>query len=268
MDAVRPQVFLRRFVYRRALSRIGSAELITTKLRGAGRAGAFLFSVMTRFALTLASCLFVTSSIADAQTTALTAVPRKAPPPTALAPTIAQRLSPESVQVILNKGATTLDFWWVAGLPAKGGTASASWADVEEGSLVGAVSISSDFRDIRGRVIKAGIYTLRYGIQPQNGDHLGVSPYREFLLLSPAAIDNNPSPRGHEGTIELSKQAIGGSHPGVWSLDPPVARDAPLKLHKTELEHDAVIMEIPITRDGKPSGVLKFGVVLIGKIEA
>jgi hypothetical protein len=150
----------------------------------------------------------------------------------------------------------------------KAGANAASWADVEEGSLVGAVKIPADFRDIRGRVIKAGVYTLRYGIQPQNGDHLGVSPFREFLLLSPAAADQDPAPRGHDGTVEISKQSIGGSHPGVWSIDPPVASGAALALHKTELGHDAVIMEVPVVRDGKPSGSLKFGLVLVGKIEA
>jgi hypothetical protein len=211
----------------------------------------------------------VVSVLLTAQGTGgLAATRQKAAVPAALAPAVAQSLSPEGVRVIVNNGATTLDFWWTTGLAVKAGTAAASWADVEEGALVGAVNLSSSFRDIRGRVIKPGVYTLRYGLQPQNGDHLGVSPYREFLLLSPAGVDKDPAPHGHDGTIELSKQSIGGSHPGVWSLDPPVAAGAVLAVHKTELDHEAVIMEIPITRDGKASGTLKFGVVLIGKIEA
>ena len=198
---------------------------------------------------------------------ALAATPQKAQPPDAIAPAILQKLAADGVRVDV-KPSTTLEFWWVAGLPLRPGSGAPSWTDVEEGALVGAVRIPVDFRDIRGRVIKAGVYTLRYGIQPQNGDHLGVSPFREFLLLSPAAVDQDPAPRGHDGTIEISKQSIGGSHPGVWSIDPPVASGAPLSLHKTELGHDAVIMEVPVARDGKPSGSLKFGLVLVGKIEA
>lgn len=197
----------------------------------------------------------------------LAATLQKAQPPEGAAPAISQKLAPDGVRVAVGK-TVTLDFWWVAALPLKAGGTAASWADVEEGSLVGAVRIPADFRDMRGRVIKAGVYTLRYGIQPQNGDHLGVSPFRDFLLLSPVAADQDPAPRGHDGTIELSKQSIGGSHPGVWSIDPPVAGAAPLSLHKTELGHDAVIMDVPVVRDGKPSGSLKFGLVLIGKIEA
>ena len=198
---------------------------------------------------------------------ALAATPQKAQPPDGIAPAISQKLAADGVRVVVNP-ATTLDFWWVSGLSLKPGANAASWMDVEEGSLVGAVKIPADFRDIRGRIIKAGVYTLRYGIQPQNGDHLGVSPFRDFLLLSPVAVDQDPAPRGHDGTIEISKQSIGGSHPGVWSIDPPVASGAPMSPHKTELGHDAVIMEVPVVRDGKPAGSLKFGLVLIGKIEA
>lgn len=191
-----------------------------------------------------------------------------AAPPDTLAGPIAGELSPGGVRAVVSKGPVTLDFWWVAALPMKAGSGQPSWADLEEGTLVGAVNVAAEFRDVRGRVIKPGVYTLRYGIQPSDGDHLGVSPYREFLLLSPAAVDLDPVALGHDGTIALSKQAIGGSHPGVWSIDPPVAQQAPLQIHRTEFEHDAVIVEVPVNREGKPAGALRFGVVLIGRIEA
>ena len=201
------------------------------------------------------------------QSAPLTATAHTTPVPDGLAKPVAALVAPGGVRVVGAKGPVTLDFWWVAGLPMKEGS-TVAWSDVEEGTLVGAVNISADYRDIRGRIIKAGLYTLRYGIQPQNGDHLGVSPFRDFLLVSPAGVDKDPAPHGHDGTIELSKQAIGGSHPGVLSIDPPVTTAAPLSLHKTELDHDAVIMEVPVTRSGKPAGTLKFGLVLVGRIEA
>jgi hypothetical protein len=212
----------------------------------------------------LAVALLASSPVQNA---ALTASAHTSPVPDALAKPVAALLAPGGVRVVVAKGPVTLDFWWVSALPLKEG-AAISWNEVEEGALVGAVNIPSEYRDIRGRIIKPGVYTLRYGIQPQNGDHLGVSPFRDFLLVSPAAVDKDPAPHGHDGTVELSKQAIGGSHPGVLSIDPPVATAAPLSLHKTELDHDAVIMEVPVTRAGKPAGSLKFGLVLVGKIEA
>jgi hypothetical protein len=152
-----------------------------------------------------------------------------------------------------------LDFWWVKSLPQP------SWQQLEEGTLVGAVRVSAVYKDIRGRVIKPGVYTLRYGIQPANGDHLGVSPFREFLLLSPAAADTDVKPTGHEGTVDLSKQTIGGSHPAVWSLDPPALTDAaPLSSRTNDAGHEAIVFEVP-SASGAP---LRFGLILAGKIEA
>lgn len=171
---------------------------------------------------------------------------------------ISGKLSAGGVKASL--ASNTLTFWWVKELPMKSSTPA--WDDVPEGTLVGAVKIDKDLRDIRGRVVRAGAYTLRYGVQPANGDHLGVSPFREFLLLCPAAQDTDAAPRGHDGTIDLSKQTIGGSHPAVWSLDPPVASEAPLTVHTTDLGHKALVMEVPI-----PGGMLRFGLVLVGRIE-
>lgn len=210
------------------------------------------------------AALFLSISVL-LQGAALSGAPHSDPVPSELAPPLAAHLAAGGVRATAS--GTTLTFWWVKALPVTAGSAAASWAGVEEGSLVGAVSIDAPFRDIRGRVIKPGVYTLRYGIQPANGDHLGVSPYRDFLLLSPAAIDTDAAPTGHDGTIDLSKKTVGGSHPAVWSIDPPVATEAPLAVHTTDLGHDALVVEVPITRGGQP-GTLRFGLVLIGKIEA
>lgn len=183
-------------------------------------------------------------------------------PPPELAPAVSALIAPSGARV--SAPGVTLDFWWVKALPLSG-TGAPSWEHVEEGTLVGAVRVSAVYRDIRGRTIKPGVYTLRYGIQPANGDHLGVSPFREFLLLSPAAADTDVKPTGHEGTVELSKQTIGGSHPAVWSLDPPTSTDAaPLSARTNDAGHEAVIFEVP-TASGAP---LRFGLILVGKIDA
>ncbi|MCA1558911.1 MAG: hypothetical protein LC753_15775 [Acidobacteria bacterium] len=196
----------------------------------------------------------------------LSAQPHTEQAPAGLATEVAAALSPGGVRAIV--ASTTLDFWFVKVLPLKEMSGTPTWSDAEEGALVGAVRVSAPFHDIRGRVIKPGVYTLRYGIQPENGDHLGVSPFRQFLLLSPASLDQDTAPRGHDGAIELSKRAIGGSHPGVWSIDPPVTNKALLATHVTELQHDAVIVEIPVQRGSQPPETMRFGIVLIGKIDA
>ena len=210
--------------------------------------------------------VLLSTILAAPQTTSDPSAVRHQDPVPQLAPALAARFGPGGVRVTAN--GVELMFWWVKELPLKPAGSATAWSDVEEGALVGSVKVASDVRDIRGKIVKAGLYTLRYGIQPANGDHLGVSPYREFLLLSPAAIDKDPAPAGHDGAVDLSKETIGGSHPAVWSIDPPVAQDAPLTVHTTDLGHKSVIMEVPVTRGGKPAGTLRFGVVVIGRIEA
>ena len=93
------------------------------------------------------------------QSTDLSAAKHADPVPPEIAAPVAGMISSGGVRATV--GANTLTFWFVKQLPA------ASWSEIKEGTLVGAVKIDKDFRDIRGRVIKAGIYTLRYGIQPR-----------------------------------------------------------------------------------------------------
>ena len=182
-----------------------------------------------------------------------TVTPLSSKPPADLAAGVAARLTP-AAQVAL--GATTLEIWLVQQL-----TRSADgpgWSSVDSGTLVGAMRVSGDFKEIRGKVVKPGVYTLRYGLQPQNGDHLGISTYRDFLLLSPAGIDQDPKVLGFDGVVALSKEVIGTAHPASLSLDPP--EGAPgnvLSTYQNEHGHDGVVLQI---------GSLKFGLIVSGLI--
>src|SRR5262249_22233174 len=146
----------------------------------------------------------------------LSGVAHSDPVPSEIAAPVAAKVAPGGVRATAN--GTTITFWFVKDLPG------ASWAEVPEGTLVGAVKLDATVRDIRNHPMKPGVYTLRYGIQPQTADHLGISPFRNFLLLSPAAVDTDPAGRDHDGIIELSRQTLGGKHPAVLSIDPPAAK--------------------------------------------
>lgn len=156
-------------------------------------------------------------------------------------------------------GDVAVQFWWVKSLESK----AAAWSGVAEGTLVGAMQLPAVFKDIRGRNIKPGVYLLRFALQPQNGDHLGVSAHREFLLATPAAEDTVPAPLGHDPAVELAAKTINISHPAVFSIDPPAASQAPLTVVETADGHTAVVFEVPTA-----TGPLKFGLILIGHIEA
>ena len=179
----------------------------------------------------------------------LSGVKHSDPVPSEIAAPVAAKVAPGGVRA--TAAGATITFWWVSDLPG------ASWEAVPEGTLVGAVKLDADTRDIRGRMMKAGVYTLRYAIQPKTDDHFGISPFRNFLLLSTAANDKDPATRDHDATVEVSALTLGGKHPAVWSIDPPAAKDAPLSVYTTDLGHKSLIVEV---------GKLKFGIVLIGRI--
>ena len=186
--------------------------------------------------------------------------PVTSPAPDTLAAPVRQQLSPEGHKVSL--GATTLEFWWVSALPVAGG-GPLEWSKVAEGALVGVVRVSGAFKEIRGKTVSPGVYTLRFGLQPQNGDHLGVSPFREYLLLSPASADQDPKPLGFDAScraVEADSRHVTPrrAEPGSAALDSSAA-----VAYKTELDHQGVTFQVKTS----PSGSLTFGLVLVGLIE-
>jgi hypothetical protein len=214
--------------------------------RSAARRSVIVASLAVGFALGL-------PAVTQAQ---LSATKLEAPAPDDLAAPIRSLLTPAAK---VTAGAATLEVWVVSALPG-GGT---DWSGVAEGAIVGALRVGGTFKEIRGKTVKPGVYTLRFGLQPQNGDHLGASPFREYLLLSPAAVDMDAKPLGFDGTVALSKQTLGASHPAALSLDPPVATGAPLSIVTNELEHKGVVIEVKAAA----GGTRRFGLILVGVIE-
>jgi hypothetical protein len=205
----------------------------------------------------LATFLTVALVAMVARANGVTVTKHANPVPDEIAAPVKAALAPGGATAKLSD--TTVDFWWVKALDAKG----KGWTDVSEGALVGAMKLPAAMKDIRGRTIKPGTYLLRYAAQPQNGDHLGVSPHREFLLITPAAADTTATALGHEPAVELGAKTTGIAHPAVLSVDPPVASEPPLTVLQTDAGHTAVVFEVPVA-----GGVLKFGLILVGRIEA
>jgi hypothetical protein len=213
---------------------------------------------MRRFAI--AAVAIVAVATASAQSI-VTPLPEK--PPSQLAPMMAAALQPAGVKAIVS--GATLDIWWAQAIALSGD--GPGWSTVESGTLVGAIRVTGPFKEIRGKVVQPGVYTLRYGLQPQNGDHLGISTFREFLVISPASADTDPKVLGFDGVVALSKQVIGTSHPAGLSIDPP--EDAPgavLSSYKNEFGHEGIIFEVPRSQGGKPAGTVKFGLIVSGTI--
>jgi hypothetical protein len=141
------------------------------------------------------------------------------PAPKGLDKAVSDLLAPQSVQ-FLDKGEVVAELWFRKEVPAtdvpKGGV---TYEQVQETTLVGAVRFDKPVTDYRKQKIKPGVYTLRLGVQPMDGDHMGTAPDPYFLLVAPAAEDKKPGPMKDPKELQdLSAKAAGGTHPGVFLL--------------------------------------------------
>jgi hypothetical protein len=177
------------------------------------------------------------------------------------------RATLDSHSFTVTRGTNRIQFWWSRAVALTTTATSPEWSQVPAGALVGAMQLTEPLPDIRGVAIPPGAYTLRFAMQPQDGDHLGVSPYRQFLVVAPAGEDRTSDPLGFDRAVSLGKKTQGRSHPAVLSIDPPSARAEPGSVVTTENGHTAVVITIPASHDGQPAGALTFGLILVGLIE-
>ena len=137
-------------------------------------------------------------------------------------------LEPKGSRVTIGDG-PYCDIWLRAGIAAgKSDTQGAVYTTIGESALVGVITFARATTDFRGQAVKAGIYTLRYAVHPADGNHLGISPIRDFLVLVPVALDQNPDaqPKFDELT-KMSAKVAGTNHPAVISLVQAEAGSAP-----------------------------------------
>ena len=124
-----------------------------------------------------------------------------------------------------------------------------AFGQIAEGTLLGVIRFPSGAVDYRGTGIKPGVYTLRYALIPEDGNHLGAAPpQRDFLLLGPAASDTNPATVTRDQTLDLSRAVTGMRHPTVWSLSPSAASALPAMTHQDD--PDCWLLNFPITFEG------------------
>src|ERR1035438_4119678 len=120
-------------------------------------------------------------------------------------------------------GGWTAEFWFAKQLKtAAKSVPGALYSELTNAEFVGVVNLPKGMADFRGQAIPAGVYTLRYQLLPQDGNHMGVAPNPDFLLAIPLASDPNPE-QGYlyKKLVALSAKATGTNHPAVIALDTP-----------------------------------------------
>jgi hypothetical protein len=140
-------------------------------------------------------------------------------PPADLNPAVAGMLQKEGTK-IMDGGKAVTEIWFRKEMPTGPATTETNitMETVPHGALLGVARYTQGGADRRGQTIKPGLYTMRLSFFPQNGDHQGVAPQRDFLLLSPLAADTKPTENlSYKAVTELSKKASGTPHPLVLS---------------------------------------------------
>lgn len=182
----------------------------------------------------------------------------KEAPPTALGASLTAELASTGYRVVNGDGKPYADVWLRKATPASGKpvgpVGTIQFPVLVEGVLMGAVRYTLPGQDYRDQAIKPGLYTLRYGLQPQNGAHLGASDYRDFALLLPASKDPSPATLESKSLGERSAEAVGTSHPGILVLlaaTEPAKSDAPATVEDAQKGTWSLVVPLPLAIKGE-----------------
>ncbi|HUQ91634.1 MAG TPA: hypothetical protein VM120_08130 [Bryobacteraceae bacterium] len=180
--------------------------------------------------------------------------------PQGLPAAIAGALSREGSKITGPDGKVFCEIWFRSAPPpaASGKEDTVTWTGVAHGSLIGVVHFPAKTSDRRGQPINPGIYTMRFSYFPVNGDHQGVAPQRDFLVLSKAADDTDPNATPKfDSLVEASRKVTGTPHPAVFSM---WKADSDFKPGFTKMGENDWVLQVKVA--GTP-----IAVILIGKAE-
>jgi len=147
---------------------------------------------------------------------------KEGPPGDALAPAIVKNLSETGFSLKTGAGQPLCDIWVTKSWKAKAGFKSTSnlLYPFPEGSLIGAIRYHAGQRhsDFRQQRIRSGVYTIRFALQPEDGNHVGTSDTRDFLVLLKPEDDQAPEPIVGPDLFKKSALAAKTNHPCMLSL--------------------------------------------------
>ena len=105
----------------------------------------------------------------------------------------------------------------------------------QPGQLIGLVHFNRKYLDFRKQTVPSGWYTLRFALQPVDGNHEGTSIIRDFLLLLNVQQDEAEKKWADNSLFKASAESIGTTHPAMLSLQ-SASEGTPSILHNAEKE--------------------------------
>lgn len=175
-------------------------------------------------------------------------------------------MQPQGYRVVNDQGAPWCEVWIRKEVATSGqaGSGEAKYPEFHIGQLLGLMKFSSPASDYRGQAIKPGIYTLRYCLILQDGNHLGVAPIPDFVLLIPVSEDtaDADATMTTAEVVAMSRKTTGTNHPAVINMSPPAASGDAV-LEKDDLDH--WVLKAKTQSSAKTD--LPISIVVFGKTE-
>lgn len=137
---------------------------------------------------------------------------------------------------------------------------------LEQGTLLGVMVVGENERDYRDDGIYPGVYTMRFALQPQDGDHLGSAEYPYFAVLIPAKSDTEVDGiTGYDAVTDASKEDTATEHPVVISLRPAESLEAgATEVREPAPDHKSIRLALPATDPEGKDFTLTFELVYKG----
>ena len=187
-------------------------------------------------------------------------------PPKEIGESIRKMLPPKSVQ-LLNGDRPVFEFWFNPEVPLKSkpGSIEKALGVIQETTLLGAATVGSGQRDYKDNEIPAGVYTMRFGLQPQDGDHLGTAEYPYFAVLIPAKNDTQlDGITTYKAMAKASGKDTASGHPLVLSLRPASSGNGDVpKLNEPAADHKSLRVKVP-AKAGEEKTTIVFELVFKG----
>lgn len=142
------------------------------------------------------------------------------PPSDELSQQIVDQLAPKALRIKKGASRTLCEIWLCKSWPVKADfnpTAELLYP-LKVGELLGVARYRNKGSDFRDQEIAKGVYTIRYAKQPEDGNHIGTSDTRDFLLLLRAEDDTESAPLDEQEMIDRSIEAADTAHPAMLSL--------------------------------------------------
>jgi hypothetical protein len=176
---------------------------------------------------------------------------------------------------VSGKDGVICDVWFAKEIPLKPNFKSslAIKYPFQTGQLIGVIRYPENSKptDFRGQALKPGTYTLRYGLQPNDGNHLGTTELgtRDFLVGCLPKSDADPKRvEDIKDLFKLSGQAAGTAHPAILLLLPPPEKpyDAAGVAHDDQ-KHLVIFQANVNGKDAEKTVSVPVSVVTVGKTE-